>query len=112
MTIQGTWLLVGGAVIAEVSAALLLRYSEGFRRFLPTLAALGAFGAAFYLVSLALTVLPVSSVYPVWAGGGTSGVAVAGILLLGERRHLFKLIGVTSVVVGVVLINIAAAGGA
>ena len=28
MTIQGAWLLVGGAVIAEVSAALLLRYSE------------------------------------------------------------------------------------
>jgi small multidrug resistance pump len=103
------WFLVGGAIIAEIIAATMLRSSDGFTKLLPTAAALGAFGAAFYLVSLALVHLPVSTVYPIWAGGGTAGVALVGVLLLKERGHLLKGIGVGCVVAGIVLLNLASA---
>ncbi len=101
------WLLVGLAVIAEIAAALSLRYSNGFRKPLPTVFALLNFVLAFYLVSLALVKLPVSTVYPVWAGGGTAGVAFLGILILKEQKNIWKLIGVTLVVAGIVILNIA-----
>ena len=61
------WLFVALAVIAEIAAALGLRYSNGFTRPVPTLAALAAFGTAFYLISLALVDLPVSIAYPISA---------------------------------------------
>jgi len=101
------WFFVGFAVIAEIAAALSLRYSNGFTKPLPTIFALISFASAFYLVSLALLQLPVSTVYPIWAGGGTAGVALLGILILKEQKNIWKLIGVTMVVAGIVILNIA-----
>ena len=102
------WMLVAGAVLAETVAALLLRSSDGFRHRDKAALALCAFGGAFYLVSLALRGLPVSSVYPVWAGGGTACVAAIGMMFMGERAGLPKTLGVLLVVAGIVLLNIAA----
>lgn len=104
------WLLVGLAIVAEITAALSLRFSHGFTKLVPTSLALTAFGSAFYLVSLALVHLPVSIVYPVWAGGGTAGVALLGVLMLKERASLWKGIGITLVVAGIVMLNIASGG--
>ena len=77
----------------------MLRASQGFEKLVPAVSALIAFGTAFYLVSLALMELPVSTVYPVWAGGGTAGVALVGMAFLRERTHLLKGICVACVVV-------------
>jgi len=101
------WLLVGLAIVAEITAALCLRFSDGFSKPLPTALALIAFGSAFYLVSIALVSLPVSTVYPVWAGGGTAGVALLGVLALGEQASTEKVIGVALVVAGIVTLNLA-----
>lgn len=101
------WLLVGLAIVAEIGAALGLRFSDGFTRLLPTAFALAAFGSAFYLISLSLVHLPVSTVYPVWAGGGTAGVALVGVLMLKERACIWKAIGIVLVVAGIVALNYA-----
>ena len=34
--------------------------------------------------------IPVSVAYAVWAGLGTAGIALVGVLLLGERLDLVK----------------------
>ena len=107
---QFAWLLVGGAIIAEITAAIMLRTSDGFTKRLPAMAALLAFGTAFYLVSRALVDLPVSTVYPIWAGGGTAGVAVIGVVLFKERAHILKAVGVASVVAGIVVLNLTSTG--
>jgi small multidrug resistance pump len=51
-----------------------------------------------------------SIVYPVWAGGGTAGVALVGMAALGERGGLLKVSGIALVVAGIVLLNVAAGG--
>lgn len=104
------WVFVALAIVAEITAALALRFSHGFSRPFPTALALVAFGLAFYLVSLALVALPVSTVYPIWAGGGTAGVALLGMLVLHEKAGLWKTLGVVMVVAGVVLLNMGATG--
>lgn len=105
------WLWVIGAIAAEAAAALGLRQSDGFSRPLPTVFSLLSFAAAFYLVSRALLVLPVSLVYPVWAGGGTASVALIGMIWLQERINPSKLLGIALVVSGIVVINFASAAG-
>jgi small multidrug resistance pump len=100
------WLLLGVAIIAEITAALALRFSDGFTKPLPAVLALAAFGAAFYAVSLALKTLPVSLAYPVWAGAGTAGVALLGVVALREPASVRKGIGVALVVAGIVLLNL------
>ncbi len=88
------WLFVGLAIIAEIAAALGLRFSDGFTKPLPTAFALAAFGSAFYLVSLALGDFPVSTVSPVGAGGGrvVGGCAPAPVVLL-EHAAFAQLFG-------------------
>jgi len=102
------WIFVGFAIIAEITAALALRFSHGFSKPVPTLLALSAFASAFYAISLALISLPVSVVYPIWAGGGTAGVALLGVMALHEKANTWKIIGVLMVVAGIVVLNIAA----
>ena len=51
--------------------------------------------------------LPVSVAYPVWAGVGTAGVTLIGVLELGESLGALKGLGVVLVVAGVVILNIA-----
>jgi len=101
------WLLVGLAIVCEIVAAIGLRFSDGFSKPVPTILAVTSFGLAFYIVSLSLVHLPVSTVYPVWAGGGTAGVALVGIMMLKERASIMKGVGVSFVVVGIVILNIA-----
>lgn len=105
------WFLVLGAIVAEAAAALGLRQSNGFSRPLWAGFALLAFASAFYLVSRALLDLPMSLVYPVWAGGGTATVALIGIARLGERANSSKLIGIALVVAGIVLLNLVSGEG-
>ncbi|ETU73486.1 MULTISPECIES: DMT family transporter [Pseudomonadota] len=109
---NSAWLLLGVAIICEISAAIALRFSDGFTKVFPTVLAIVAFGMAFYTVSVAMKTLPVSIAYPVWAGAGTAGVALLGVLALREPASISKGIGVALVVAGVVLLNIASGGAA
>lgn len=100
-----SWLLLGCAVALEIAGAICLRFSEGFTLFLPTALAIVAFGIALYLVSRVMKVLPVSVAYPVWAGGGTVGVALIGVIILQENLNFAKAMGIGLVAIGVVIIN-------
>lgn len=107
MALHAAWGWVLGAIVAETVAALALRASDGFTRPLPALFATASFACAFYLTSLALVELPVSLVYPVWAGGGTAGAATAALWLYGERAGVRRMLGVAAVVAGIVVLNFA-----
>jgi small multidrug resistance pump len=102
---SSSWLLLGFAVVLEIVGVLGLRFSEGFTLVLPSLVALTAFALALHLVSRVMKRLPVSVAYPVWAGGGTAGVALIGVLALGEEFSAAKALGVVLVVVGVIVVN-------
>ncbi len=101
-----TWALLGIAVCLEIAGAISLRISEGFTLLLPTVIAIISFTFALYLVSRVMKKLPVSVAYPVWAGGGTAGVALLGILALNENINLMKILGILIVITGVILINV------
>jgi len=93
------------AICFEIAGAIGLRFSEGFSLLLPTVLALVSFAFALYLVSHVMQYLPVSIAYPMWAGGGTAGVAILGFLMLNEGITPLKLSGVILIVIGVVMIN-------
>jgi len=100
------WALLGLAVTFEIAGAIGLRFSEGFTLILPTTSALAAFALALYLVSHVMKELPVSIAYPIWAGGGTAGVALIGIFALGEAFTVLKAVGIALILTGVIFVNI------
>ena len=50
--------------------------------------------------------IPVSIAYAVWAGLGTAGIAVVGVVLLGERLDVFKAAAIGLIIAGVVALNV------
>lgn len=102
---SSAWLLLAVAVLGEIVGAISLRYSEGFTRIFPISVALMSFGVALFLVSRVMRELPVSVAYPLWAGGGTVGVSICGILVFDEAMGLNKALGVGLILAGAVLIN-------
>ncbi len=101
------WLLLIVAGLLEVVWAVGLKHTEGFTRLLPSLLTLGAMGASFYLLSLALRTLPLGTAYAVWVGIGAVGTALVGIMLLRESVNPLKLISLTLVILGIVGLRLA-----
>lgn len=104
-TPNSAWLQLAIAVSFEIAGAISLRLSKGFTLTFPTLIALASFAVALYLVSRVMKSLPVSIAYPIWAGGGTVGVALLGNLWFEESINFQKIIGIALVTFGVVIIN-------
>jgi quaternary ammonium compound-resistance protein SugE len=61
---------------------------------------------SFGFMSLASRTLPVGTVYAVWTGLGTAGIAVIGMVLFDEPRDVARILCLALIVVGVVGIKL------
>jgi quaternary ammonium compound-resistance protein SugE len=96
------WLVLIAAGLFEVAWAVLLKYTEGFTRPLPTLGFGLSMLASLYLLGLALRSLPLGTAYTVWTGIGAIGTVVLGIVLLGEPADWRRLACVALILAGIV----------
>jgi quaternary ammonium compound-resistance protein SugE len=126
------WSLLVGAGLLEVVWAIALKQSEGFSRIVPSVVGIVAAVTSFVMLAFALRWLPVGTAYAVWVGigaaltvgwamatgvepfsvlkvlfiaglvGGAAGVALAGIVALGDSASAARLGCVALIVAGVV----------
>lgn len=99
------YLFILGAIAFETTAATFLRFSDGYKKVLPTAGMAVSFVIVFVLAAQALTVLPLSIGYPVWAGGCAISTAVVGVLAFQEKRTISKAVGIALVVAGIVVLE-------
>jgi small multidrug resistance pump len=100
------WLLLAGAIAAEVTGTMALRALSAGWRITLALVVAAAYGASFVLLALALRSIAVSTAYAVWAGVGTAGVAVLARLVYDERITWAGGVGIALIVTGVVVLNL------
>ena len=105
------WLMLAGAVGAEIVATLALRGTAGAFRPLPLLTVVAGYAIAFTLMAFALRTLNVGIVYAIWSGAGTAGVAALAATLYGEHLNLTAVGGMALIVVGVVVLVSSGATG-
>src|SRR5262245_5296917 len=99
------YLFIVGAVTFETIAAVFLRYSDGFKKPVPTALTVVSFIIVFFFGAEALTVLPLSVGYPIWAGGCAVSTGVVGVLAFKEKRTMNKFVGIALVVAGIVILD-------
>lgn len=99
-------MLLGLAIVVEVSATAMLPRTESFTRPVWTVVVLGGYAVSIWLLARVVQTMPVSVAYAVWAGAGTALVAVIGVMLLHEHMDLVRGFGLAAIVVGVVLVNL------
>ncbi|WP_030184618.1 DMT family transporter [Streptomyces violaceorubidus] len=103
------YLLLAGAIAAEVAGTTAMKYSEGFSRLVPSLLTALAYLLSFALLAQTLKLLAVGTAYAIWAGVGTAAIATIGVAFMGEGMTPTKAAGVALIIIGVVVLNL---GGA
>ncbi|WP_190200202.1 DMT family transporter [Streptomyces djakartensis] len=103
------YLLLAGAIAAEVGATTAMKYSDGFSRPGPSVLTLLGYLVSFALLAQTLKTLSVGTAYAIWAGAGTAAIATIGMVFLGEGMTLAKAAGIGLIIAGVVVLNL---GGA
>lgn len=79
------YLLLAGAIAAEVAGTTAMKYSEGFSRLVPSLLTALAYVLSFALLAQTLKILAVGTAYAIWAGVGTAAIATIGVAFMGEE---------------------------
>ncbi len=103
---MNAWLLLLGAIVAEVVATSALKASDGFTRLGPSAIVAVGYGLAFWLLSLTLRSIPVGIAYAAWSGLGIVLIALAGWWLYGQRLDAPALAGMALIVAGVLVMNL------
>ncbi len=102
------WLVLVAAGLLEIVWAIGLKYAEGFTRLAPSLVTLVAAAGSFWLLALAIKVLPVGTAYAAWTGIGAVGTAVLGMILFGEPATAARLACIAVIVAGIVGLKVLA----
>jgi len=93
------FLVIAG--LLEVVWAIGMKYSEGFTRLTPSIVTIVAAGFSFWLLAIAVKVLPVGTAYAAWTGIGAVGAAVLGMFLFKEPATAARIVCIVLIVAGI-----------
>ena len=99
------WLTIAGGF--EIVWAVLLKYTDGFSRLLPSLATVAAMAISFYCMSRALQTIPIGTVYAVWTGIGAAGAALWGMAVEGDPASAARILCLCLILAGVAGLKLA-----
>ncbi len=94
------------AIVFEVVGTSFLQASEQFTRPLPTALMAVSYGAAFYLLSISLKLIPVGIAYAIWSAVGIVLISLIGFVVFKQALDTPALIGLGLIVAGVVVVNV------
>lgn len=101
-----TWILLGAAIAAEVTATVSLKYSDGFGRTGPVVIVVVGYLISFVLLSRVLTRgVPLSVVYAIWSAVGIAALVLIDTIWFEERLSMVQVAGLVAVVGGVVALQ-------
>ena len=100
------WGLLMSAIGVEVAATAALPRTDGFRDPWWTALVLSGYAVSIFILTFVIREIPVSIAYAVWAGLGTAGIAIVGVVLLGEHIDPIKAGAILLIVAGVVALNL------
>jgi quaternary ammonium compound-resistance protein SugE len=96
------WIYLALAGLLEIGWAIGLKHVDGFTKLWPSVWTIAAMIASMFLLALAARTLPIGTAYAVWTGIGAAGVAILGILWLGESRDLVRLLCIGLIIAGTI----------
>ena len=96
------WIMLALAGIFEVTWAVAMKFSDGFRLLLPSAVTVLGYIASAVFLARALKELPLGTAYAMWTGFGIVGTTLLGALLFWEKLSLPQLLCVCLIVLGIV----------
>jgi small multidrug resistance pump len=94
------------AIACEIFATSMMKASVGFTKLVPSILCIVVMSTSFYVLSQALTQIPLSIAYAIWAGLGTALTALVAVIIWKEPINIYIFAGIALIVIGVVLLNL------
>jgi len=104
------YIVLGIAILSEVVALTALHYADGFSKPLPLIILVVGYAISFYGLSVVLKSIPIGITYAIWAGLGTAGMVIVGLLMFREKLDLPAVVGIMLIITGVVVLNLFSKG--
>jgi quaternary ammonium compound-resistance protein SugE len=95
------WIFLVVAGLLEVVWSIGMKYSEGFTRLWPSIVTIVAAGFSFWLLAIAVKVLPVGTAYVTWTGIGAVGAATLGMVLFKEPATVARIACIMLIIAGI-----------
>ena len=100
------YLFLAFTIFAEVTGAITSRYSEGFKKLIPSIITILVIIASYFFFAISLRYgLNIGIGYAIWAGVGVVLVAIFGLILFKEKLTKKQILGVILIIVGVVALE-------
>ena len=96
------WIALVLAGFFEIAWAMALKYSEGFTKPVPSIIFGVTAWISFILLAYAIKTLPIGTAYAVWTGIGAVGIAIIGIVWLGEPTSFVRVACISLIVTGII----------
>lgn len=96
------WLILAVTILLEVVGSTMMKLSNGFSVFWPSVGVFVCYSAALAGLTITLKYIELSIAYAIWAGAGTALIAIIGILCFREPVSAMKVVSLILVVTGVV----------
>ena len=94
------------AIGVEVGATSALPRTRAFHDLGWSAVVVGGYALSIWLLALVVRQMSLSVAYAVWSGLGTAAIATVGVLVLGERLDLVKILALSMIIVGVVVLDL------
>ncbi|MRT11749.1 multidrug/spermidine efflux SMR transporter subunit MdtJ [Enterobacteriaceae bacterium RIT711] len=99
------WILLALAIIAEITGTLSMKWSSVSDDNLGYIFMLSMITLSYILLSFSVKKIALGVAYAMWEGIGILFITLFSVLLFDESISLLKIIGLTTLVVGIALIK-------
>ena len=103
------WLYLALAIIFEVMATLSIKQATLGNTYIWSAIIVVLYIISFSFVYYATKSIEIGTVYAIWAGMGTALIVLLGWIIFKEAMNVYKIVGVLSIIFGVVLLKLQSA---
>ncbi|UDY22865.1 DMT family transporter [Nocardioides sp. Kera G14] len=103
---MAAFLALFGAIAFEIASTLSLPKTREFHDLPWTATVLVGYGVSFWLLTLALREIQVSTTYAIWSGVGTAATAILATVFLGDTMTWTKAFWLGVIIAGVIGLNL------
>jgi quaternary ammonium compound-resistance protein SugE len=101
-----SWAYLLFAGLLEVVWASSMKLSHGFTRPIPSLITMTTMVGSFWLLAMAMRTIPLGTAYTVWAGIGSIGAFIVGVIMLSEPINATRIFAVALIMSGLILLKL------
>ena len=105
MNLTYAYILLTLAIALEITGTSVVKDTEGFTRWVPSIICLATICLSYYFMSHVVGFIPVGITYATWSGLGIVAITIIGVFKYNQVPNIPTIIGLVLIVVGVIIVS-------